>query len=247
MKINKILSVGCSNTVGVNLEEEIGIFGYLRKQFTEPYDKDLDDKVNQYRKENNFSTLISKHFNSECINLGVSGASNERIIYTATNFLEKEDVDLVLINLSGQARQTFQHISGKIFDLDLSYTTEHLYEQAKITDKGFTEFIDFYKDYLMTYYVTHEKQINLYKYICLYLENKKIPYLISQTVPTDFKLSDFTDKSIDITFDEYNEKSGRKRAIGNHWLSDSHKAWSEILIYKIKELYGTEFVSHKDI
>ena len=33
MKINKILSVGCSNTVGLNLEEEIGIFDYLRKDF----------------------------------------------------------------------------------------------------------------------------------------------------------------------------------------------------------------------
>ena len=247
MKIGKILSVGCSNTVGVNLEEEIGIFNYLRKEFTEPDDKDLDDKVNQYRKENNFSTLISKHFNSECINLGVSGASNERIIFNTIDYLEKNDVDLVLVNLSGQARQTFQHISGKIFDLDLSYTTEHLYEQAKITDKGFIEFIDFYKDYLMTDYITQTKQYNLYKYISLYLENKKIPYIISQTVPTDFKLSDFTDKSIDITFDEYNEKEGRKRAMGNHWLSDSHKSWSELLIHKIKKLYGTEFISHKDI
>ena len=116
MKINKLLSVGCSNTIGVNLEEEINVFYYLRKDFDDSY---LGHKVREYREKNNFSTLISNHFNSECINLGVSGASNERIIYTATNFLEKEDVDLVLINLSGQARQTFQHISGKIFDLDL--------------------------------------------------------------------------------------------------------------------------------
>src|SRR6056300_1711730 len=101
MKISRILSVGCSNTVGVNLEEEIGVFGYLRKEFTEPDDKDLDDKVNQYRSENNFSTLISKHFNSECINLGVSGASNERIIFSAVKYLEKNNVDLVLVNLSG--------------------------------------------------------------------------------------------------------------------------------------------------
>jgi len=237
MKINKILSVGCSNTVGVNLEEEIGIFDYLRKEFTEPDDKDLDDKVNQYRKENNFSTLISKHFNSECINLGVSGASNERIIFNTIDYLEENDVDLVLVNLSGQARQTFQHRDGKFFDLDLSYSTEHLYEQAKISDDGFTEFINFYKNYLMTPYVTHQKQINLYKYISLYLENRKIPYLITQTVPTDFKLSDFTNKSIDISFDDFNEQAGRNRAKGYHWLSDSHKAWSELLIEKIYKLY----------
>ena len=91
MKFNKILSVGCSNTVGLDLEEELGIFGYMRK------DNDLselDKKVRTYRTENNFSTLISKHFNSECINLGVSGASNERIIYSATDYLEKNnDID----------------------------------------------------------------------------------------------------------------------------------------------------------
>lgn len=244
MKINKILSVGCSNTVGVNLEEEIGIFEYLRKEFTTPVDKDLDDKVNQYRKENNFSTLISKHFNSECINLGVSGASNERIIFNTTKYLEENDVDLILVNLSGQARQTFQHKNGKTFDLDLSYDTQHLYEQAKITEKGFIEFIDFYKDYLMTPYVTHDKQINLYKYISLYLEDRGIPYLITQTVPTDFKLSHFTKNCIDITFDEFNETSGRKRAHGYHWLSDSHKAWAELLIDKIHKLYGTQLISN---
>ena len=235
MKFKKILSVGCSNTVGVNLEEEIGIMGYLRKDDDA---SDLGNKVKLYRQENNFSTLISNYFNSECINLGVSGASNERIVFNTIEYLEKDTADLVLVNLSGQARQTFQHISGKVFDLDLTYETKHLYEQAKLTDTGFKEFIDFYKDYLLTDYVTQTKQYNLYKYITLYLEDKKIPYLITQTIPTDFELNHFTNKCIDITFDEYNEQQGRTRAQGNHWLSDSHKAWSELLINKIKELYG---------
>lgn len=235
MKINKLLSVGCSNTVGVNLEEEIGIFDYLRKDFDDSY---LGYKVREYRNDNNFSTLISKHFNSECINLGISGASNERIIYNTVDYLETYDVDFVLVNLSGQARQTFKHKNGHVFDLDLSYEIEHLYEQSNITDIGFVEFVNFYKDYLMTEYVTHTKQINLYKYISLYLKDRGIPYLITQTIPTDFKLSNFTENCIDITFDDYNTQQGRKRARGNHWLSDSHKAWSELLIEKIKELYG---------
>ena len=54
MKINRILSVGCSNTVGVNLEEEIDIFDYLKK------DKDYTfqgQRVQKYREENNFSEL----------------------------------------------------------------------------------------------------------------------------------------------------------------------------------------------
>jgi len=236
MEIKKLLSVGCSNTLGVNLEEEIGIYDYLRKDFD---NSDLGNKVRKYREENNFSTLVSNHFNSKCINLGISGASNERIIFNTTDYLERNDVDFVMVNLSGQARQTFQHKTGHIFDLDLSYETEHLYEQAKITDMGFVEFINFYKDYLMTEYVTHTKQINLYKYISLYLKDRGIPYLITQTIPTDFKLSDFTENCIDITFDDYNTQQGRKRARGNHWLSDSHEAWSKLLIDKIYELYGT--------
>lgn len=235
MKIKKLVSVGCSNTLGVNLEEEIGIYNYLRKDFD---DSNLGKMVRKYREENNFSTLISNYFNSECINLGISGASNERIIFNTIDYLERYDADLVLVNLSGQARQTFKHKNGHVFDLDLSYDTEHLYEQAMIKDSGFVEFIDFYKNYLMTDYVTNTKQTNLYKYLSLYLKDRGIPYLITQTIPTDFNLKHFTENCIDITFDEYNEQSGRKRAQGNHWLSDSHDAWSKLLINKIKELYG---------
>ena len=235
MKFNKILSVGCSNTVGVDLEEELGIFGYLRKDNDV---SELDKKVRTYRTENNFSTLISKHFNSECINLGVSGASNERIIYSTTDYLEKNnDIDLVLVNLSGQARLTFSYYD-RLFDLDLSYTTEHLYKQAKIDKPGFTEFIDFYRNYLMTDYVTQTKQYNLYNYIALYLKNKGIPHLITQTIPTDFELSKFTNNSIDVNFDEFNTSEGRSRAQGNHWLSDSHQAWAKLLVNKIYKLYG---------
>ena len=235
MKISKLLSVGCSNTLGVNLEEEIGIFDYLRKDFD---DSDLGNTVRKYRQENNFSTLISNYFNSDCVNLGVSGASNERIIFNTIDYLENKDVDFVLVNLSGQARQTFKHRNGHVFDLDLSYDTKHLYEQAMINDNGFVEFIDFYKNYLMTDYVTNTKQSNLYNYLSLYLKDRGIPYLITQTIPTDFDLRYYTKNCIDITFDEYNEQQGRTRAQGNHWLSDSHKAWSELLINKIKELYG---------
>ena len=237
MEFKKILSVGCSNTVGVNLEEEIGIIGYLRKDIDE---SELGKQVRLYRQENNFSTLISKHFNSECINLGVSGASNERIIYSATDYLEKHnDIDLVLVNLSGQARLTFSYYD-RLFDLDLSYTTEHLHEQAKIDEEGFAQFINFHKDYLFGDYVTHTKQENLYRYISLYLKDKEIPHLITQTIPTDFELSHFTNNSIDVNFDDFNTMEGRKRAHGNHWLSDSHQAWAELLIEKIESLYGNK-------
>ena len=71
-----------------------------------------------------------------------------------------------------------------------------------------------------------------------FLENKKIPYIITQTVPTEFQIENYTDKCIPITFDDFNEKAGRKRAKGNHWLSDSHEAWAIELHNVIETHYG---------
>jgi|SRR6056300_251001 len=238
MKINKILSVGCSNTVGVNLEEEIGIYDYLNKERDISV---LGRQVKEYREKNNFSTIYAKHYDSDVVNLGISGASNERIIFNTIDELQnsfKGKYDMILVNLSGQARMTFEHME-KLFDIDLSYETEHLMEYTDIGKEGYQEFLEFYRNNLFSQYTTHKKQEHLYRYIVTYLESTKIPYLITQTVPTDFNLKDFTDKCIEITFDKFNESQGRIRARGNHWLSDSHKAWAELLIKRTEEPYGT--------
>jgi hypothetical protein len=237
MKINKILSVGCSNTVGVNLEEEIGIYDYLKKGNDTSV---LGKKVREYRETNNFSTRYANHYAAEVTNLGISGASNERIIFNTVEELESKPrglYDMVLVNLSGQARMTFEYME-KLFDIDLSYETEHLLEYTDMGKDGYKEFLEFYRNNLFGQYTTHKKQTHLYRYIVTYLESKQIPYLITQTVPTDFKLKDFTDKCIDVTFDDYNEECGRVRARGNHWLSDSHQAWADLLIHNTEELYG---------
>ena len=237
MKINKILSVGCSNTVGVNLEEEIHIFDYLKK---ENDTSELGKKVSEFRKKNNFSTRYANYFNADVVNLGISGASNERIIFNTIDELEnsfKGKYDIVLVNLSGQARMTMEHMS-KLFDIDLSYDIGHLMEYTDIGVSGYKEFIEFYRNNLFSGYTTHKKQEHLYRYIVTYLELLNIPYILTQTVPTDFNLKEFTNKCIDITFDDFNEQSDRCRARGNHWLSDSHQAWAELLVEKTKELYG---------
>ena len=49
MKINRILSVGCSNTIGVNLEEETDIFDYLKKVKDYTFQ---GQRVQKYREEN---------------------------------------------------------------------------------------------------------------------------------------------------------------------------------------------------
>lgn len=233
MKIKNILSVGCSNTVGVNLEEEIDVFDYHRPH----YDGLLGKQVKLYRYENNFSTRLANMYAADVTNLGVSGASNERIIFSTVEQLQKPQsippIDLVLVNLSGQARMTFEH-QEKLFDIDLSYETDHLMEYADIGVEGWRDFVDFYRNNLFGSYTTNEKQHNLYTYIVNFLENKKIPYIITQTVPTEFQIENYTDKCIPITFDEFNEKANRKRAKGNHWLSDSHEAWA-IELHKVIE------------
>lgn len=227
--MNTLLSVGCSNTVGVDLEEEIGIFNK---------DKNPPVEALEYRLANNFSTLVANTLNLNCVNLGISGASNERIIFNAIDYIQNNTPpDLVLINLSGKSRVTFE-VDSKLLDFDLTYSTEHLKYHTGIQDPNFVPFIEFYKRHSVSDYNLYKRQENLYRYIVLYLENRNIPFILSETIPTGEVLSNYTEKSISISFDEFNTKEKRNRAKGNHWLSDSHKAWSELLLAKIHELYN---------
>jgi hypothetical protein len=223
-----LLSVGCSNTVGVDLEEGIGIFSYEA-------DKVLAD---EYREANNFSTLVANNYNFRCVNLGVSGASNERIIFSAIDYIETNPTPgLVLINLSGRSRVTFE-VDNRLLDFDLTYSTEHLKTHSKIKDPDFVPFIEFFKKNSITDYNLYKRQENLYRFIVLYLESRKIPFILSETIPTGQVLSTYTSKSVSMNFDDFNTKAGRKRAKGNHWLSDSHRAWSQYLIKHIDKFYS---------
>lgn len=227
--MNTLLSVGCSNTVGVDLEEEIGIYDY------EKYKEEAD----LYRHSNNFSYLVASNYNLEYVNLGVSGASNERIIFSAIDYIETTPTpSLVLINLSGRSRVTFEIKEKGLLDFDLTYSNEHLRRTTGIRDKNFMSFLDFYRENSITDYNLFKKQENLYRYIVLYLESRKIPFILSETIPTGQVLSRYTSKSVSMNFDDFNTKAGRKRAKGNHWLSDSHRAWSQYLIKHIDKFYS---------
>ena len=230
-----LLSVGCSNTVGVNLEEEIGIFNYLIKE------KDasaLGKEVAYYRESKNFTTKVAQLIGYNSINLGISGASNERIVFNLIDHLTcNPKPDLILVNLSGRSRVTFQ-VDDRILDFDLTYTTEHLKTHSKIEDKNFVPFIEFFKRNSVTDYNLYKRQDHLYRYVVLFLESTGIPYLLSETINTGQKLTNYTDKCITTSFDDFNISSGRNRAQGNHWLSDSHTAWAEHLVKKLEDLYG---------
>lgn len=229
-----ILSTGCSNTLGVDLEEEIGLF----KQYATKSEKKATD---EYRDSKRFSTLIGEHFNRRVVNLGHSGSSNDRIIKTTIDYLEKTDekVDLVLINLSAKSRFTFQFYN-KLMDLATVHDADfyaYNWPTSITRDRRFFPFYEYFRRLTATDYSLDEHQTHMYRYIILYLEQKGIPYIISPTIHTGVRLSNLTHKCIDISFDEFNHENGRKRAKGNHWLSDSHKAWAELLIEKLEDLY----------
>lgn len=232
---NKILSVGCSNTVGWDLEEEIGIFDY------NPQPQDIKTKADLYRTENNFSTLISNHFNRECINIGRGGSSNARIIYSMIDYIdENPNIDFVLINLTGQSRNLFS-FRDELVDVDFKYEPKHIFYYPRFKDypldfkKRYKKWFEFYRDELLTNHELNVKQEHLIRYAIEYLKNRNIKFFISKTIDMEFDISFQTPYTIKESFEECNIREGRPRAKGNHWLSDSHKRWSEILIDEIKK------------
>jgi len=236
MTFNKILSVGCSNTVGWDLEEEIGIFDY------NPQPDNIKKTADDYRRNNNFSTLVSKHFNIDCINIARGGSSNYRIIYSMIEYLdENPNIDLVLINLTGQSRNLFS-FNDEIVDVDFKYEPKHIfyYPRFKKYPNKFKEeyqrWFSFYRDNLLTDLELNSKQEHLIRYGIEYLTNRNIKFIISKTIDIAFDLSFQTKYVINESFESLNIRENRNRAKGNHWLSDSHSRWAEVLIDKIDEL-----------
>ena len=232
--MKKLLSVGCSNTLGVDLEEEIGLT-FFDTQHPE-YDK-LIGTVEDYRKAHNFSTFIANKLKMECVNLGISGASNERIIFNLINYLENNSKpDFILLNLSGQSRTTIEY-ENKLLDIDVKWDPDFLLDKLQVKNKNFKSYLEFHREVSISEYNLVERQKNLINYIDLVLNSTNIPYIISNTIPSTVDLCKISDRSVDISFDEFNEEQDRKRAKNNHWLSDSHQAWGRFLLSKIEKLY----------
>ena len=78
------------------------------------------------------------------------------------------------------------------------------------------------------------KNERLIEYIVLLLENLNISYFISDTFNNSYSIKKYTNNCIDENMVNYLDKNNVSQSKGNHWLSDGHKLWSELLIKNIK-------------
>lgn len=125
--------------------------------------------------EERWSTLVSNHFNTEHVNLGRWGKSNDGILRTTMHYCENHKVDFAVIQFTKDNRR-------EILNGDSYHRLKHGKSNTLI-DKAS---IDYYK-YLNT---PEDNVANYYKNKFLlehYFKSKKIPYLfVKITLKTIF-------------------------------------------------------------
>ena len=226
-----LLSAGCSNTVGVDLEEEIG---YVYKRPFIPYSNTDSEKVRNYRRQNNFSTKLANKLQHRCVNIGVPGNSNENIIMETIDYIENNhDVDFALINLTSASRFSYM-VDKNLHHFNLVFDSEQLKEQTGIKHKSFLHFIEFLRKYCLNNWNMEYKLQHQIRYIISYLTLKSIPYFISSTINNDVDLSTLTDYATNVYMDDFCHEKGFKRLEGGHYGSDAHEAWAQYLYKNIK-------------
>lgn len=237
--MNKLVSVGCSLTQGHELEQEIGIRFYNFDR-NEPIPQDIFNKVDEYRNSNSFTSVVAKNLMLTQVNLGWGGSGNEKIVYSAVNYIENNPgVQCVLVNTSGITRvstskgdfNVLNEFKDSIFNLKDKFS-----ERAE-----FESFYKLFRELYLSPFRLVEFQMHLIKYIVSYLENKKIPYLIAPAIGSDLDYSSITKYTINTNFNEFARKGKFEQAEQNHWLSDAHKAWGEYLTDRIHTLYPGRF------
>ena len=75
---------------------------------------ELTDRENQ-----RYSRLVSNHYNAEEVNLASNGISNDRIVRESITYLDKNPVDLVVIQFTLHTRIEWFRKDGSILDLSL--------------------------------------------------------------------------------------------------------------------------------
>lgn len=228
-----LVSTGCSNTVGVDLEEEIG---YENLWWQKTYTPEDAETVRKHREENNFSNLIANKLQYECVNIAEPGNSNENIIRKIIDYIEENpNVDFALVNLTSISRISYK-VDDEVHHFNLAFSPKQLKSMSKIEHRDFEPFIEFIRKHCMNSWNIQERLIHQIRYVVSYLTTKNIPFLISTTIPNDIDLSLLTEYSINGSMDEFSHASGHKRLKGGHYGGKAHQDWADHLYKNIKEL-----------
>ena len=108
-----------------------------------------------------FSKLISQHYNSEEINIAVSGVGNDYIIMSTVEFLEQNRPDLCVIQLSDSTRVMFASSSNNNYNVLKAKSTKNSIED-KISRYLFSSSVDNMLDW---YRLTRYKIVTLDAYL----------------------------------------------------------------------------------
>lgn len=234
--MGRLISVGCSLTEGQELEQDLGIklYNYSKDN---PVPQDILNKVADYRNNNSFTSVVAKNLMLTPINLGKGGSGNEKIVYSAVNYIEDNPgVKFVLVNTSGITRVSTSKGDFNVlneFEDSLFWDLPDRFSQPK----EFKSFYKLFRELYLSPWRLVEFQMHLVRYIVSYLENKNIPYLIAPAIGSDLDYSSITKYTISTNFNEFAKKGKFEQAIQNHWLTDAHKAWGEYLTERIQVLY----------
>ena len=226
-----VLASGCSHTEGFELEQEIGI------DINEPITDEEYATVVNYRNQTNWTSFVAKKLKLGHINISVTGASNELLIWNAIEFLQNTNLkpELVLIGLSGPSRRLLYYK-----DQPINYNPAHYSESIKNLFKQ--EGRDYKKlenwNYCSSTYFYSDKynERNL-KHLLTYLDSyckvNKIKYFVIPTLEVDIDITKYC-VGIPTVMELYNEQFDFPRTEGHHWLSEGHRAWGEYVYEQIK-------------
>jgi hypothetical protein len=217
-----ILVNGCSHTQGFELEQEIGF------KLNQPLTGNEYKLVEEYRKNNSWTSVFGKYFNEIIINKSSQGKGNEDIILEIFDYIEEfKDVSLVLIGLSSPTRftKTFNNLGKKEQQY---FTLAHLGDHIKdlFANTGDETMLLSWYESERKYFFTEEdvniKLLKLIKALISYLKAKKINYFLTNTFDPAIQLQKITEQFYEDSLEKLGLDHQYKRGEGHHWLSEAH-------------------------
>ena len=117
-------------------------------------------------------------------NLSLSGASNDRIFYTTIEYLNKNDIDILIIGWTNLHRYYISHLEGFYLNLNPGMAGDDFLYGFKDEDKGkiYQNYCEFYYKHCFNEYLSLKNFCNFYLHLQNYCELKKIKFLNFMTM-----------------------------------------------------------------